>query len=799
MHGLRNDFLCAIRSLKQHAGFWLIAVVTLALGIGANVSIFSVFNGVLLKPLPYPAPDRIVHCFTSHIERKGEFSNSAHDFADWRQLNQCFESIASYRSIDLNYSGTDQPIRFQGSLVSPGFTRVLGVAPSLGRAFIQEEEQQGKHRVVLLSHKTWNGTFGADPNIIGRTLTFNQEPYQVIGIMPEGFGFPTLEVDMWTPLTLDLSPDTRGNHYLRSIARLKPGVSLPQAQSEMDAISRDLQQRFPETNAMSGVKLVSMYERLTRDIRPALLVLLAAAIAVLLIACANIANLQLARMTARSREIAVRLAVGASRWQLLRLFLVESWLLTLPGGLLGLLLAVLGTPYILKIDPTNIPRVAEIGLDWRVLAFAIGLTVVTGLGFGITPIFQAFEDNVGEKLKSRGEGGGHLTWRYVRNTIVVAQVALALVLLLGAGLFLRSFLSLQQTQLGFNPTGILTARVTIPTARYKEYVSRETFFRSVMREVEAFPNLQSAAAVSELPLTGARTATTFQFLNLAGSDPTQSQQTDYRVVTPNYFKTMEIQFLQGRDLTDRDSAKAPGAVVVNETFVSQFLRGEEPLGKKLTFDDPQKSFEIVGVVRTIKHDGALEDTLPEVYMSLQQQPVTSMFLVLRSSNPSSLSSLLQPAVSRVDKDVPVHNVRTLASRLGEYLAPYELNALLTGIFGSVALALAAIGIFGVMNYVVSQRIHEIGIRMALGAQQPDVIWMILLQGLKLAGFGIAIGLALALASLRLLDKLLYGVSPTDSTTFAVVAITFLGIATLACFIPARWASKVDPLVALRYE
>ncbi|HNC42608.1 MAG TPA: ABC transporter permease, partial [Acidobacteriota bacterium] len=376
MHGLRNDFWCAIRSLKQQAGFWLIAVVTFALGIGANVSIFSVFNGVLLKPLPYPAPDRIVHCFTSHLERKGEFSNSAHDFADWRQLNQCFDSMASYRSIDLNYSGADQPIRFQGSLVSPGFTRVLGVSPSLGRTFTQEEEQSGKHQVVLLSHKTWKGAFGADPNIIGRTLTLNQEPYQVIGIMPEGFGFPTPEVEVWTPLTLDLSPDTRGNHYLRSIARLKPGVSLLQAQSEMDAISMDLQQRFPETNAMSGVKLVSMYERLTRDIRPALLVLLAAAIAVLLIACANIANLQLARMTARSREIAVRLAVGASRWQLLRLFLVESWLLTLPGGVLGIVLAVLGTPYILKIDPTNIPRVAEIGLDWRVLAFAIGLTVV---------------------------------------------------------------------------------------------------------------------------------------------------------------------------------------------------------------------------------------------------------------------------------------------------------------------------------------------------------------------------------------------------------------------------------------
>ncbi|HXN17868.1 MAG TPA: ABC transporter permease [Candidatus Binatus sp.] len=813
MGTLMQDMRYGIRMLAKNPGFAFIAVLTLALGIGANTAIFSVVNAELLRPLPFRDSGRLVSVATANSRmHSSNGSTSYPDFMDWRSQNPVFEKMAAYTGATFTLTGQVNPAHLEGASVSSDTFDLLGVSPELGRTF-QPGEDEPNHHVVVISDRLWKQQFGGDPGIVGRTITLDNSGYTVVGVMPANFRYPLQRepAAIWSTLsplneTTDNSPPMvqhRGAHFLTCIARLKPGVTLAQAQAAMDVIASSLSKQYPETNKYMSVHLSSEQERLTGPIRPALLVMMIAVGLVLLIACVNVANLLLARATTRGREIAIRTAMGAGRIRVLRQLLTESLLLAIVAGIFGAALAVWGSDVLVRWSPENLPRVGEIHIDGWALAFTAGLSLLTGILFGLAPALQSTHSNIVEALK---EGSLSMTAgrsrHGLRSSLVIVEMALALILLVSAGLLIRSLIRLQDVNPGFDPHKVMTASLDLPDAKYSDPKKAE-FFRELIPQLEAIPGVQSAAAVFPLPMSGDEIRTSFQIEGrpVAKSD---ESHTSIRAVTPNYFGTMRIPLLQGREFTERDDSKATKVLIVNQAFAQQFFPGENPIGKHILAgvanagEPPMR--EIIGVVGNVKFEDLTTEFSPESYIPYGQLQFGSVTIVVRSSkDPEGLAKPIASVVQSLDKDLPTYSPKTVEQYLDGTIAVPRFNTFLLAIFAALAMILTAVGLYGVISYTVAQRTHEIGIRMALGAQPGDMMRLVVSQGMTLALFGVAVGLVAALGLTRFLSSLLFGVSSTDPVSFAAVVAMLFAVVLLACYIPARRAMRVDPMVALRYE
>ena len=806
MGTLWQDVRYGARMLAKRKGFTLVAVSALALGVGANTAIFSVVNAVVLRPLPFADPDRLVKIYVTDARRGvTKYPASYLNFADWRAQNTSFEAIAAHASTGAAVRVGELPESVEGVYVSADLFRALGARPLMGRALLPEDEAPGS-RVVVVSHEMWRKRFNSDPGIVGRQVAFDGEPTTVVGVMPEGFRFPVEVVgpEYWQPLDPKSEANLeRGQNYLSVFGRLKPGVTPAQAQAEMATIAARLEQQHAEENAGRGVNLVPLHEDIVGDVRPALLVLLGAVGCVLLIACANVANLTLARAASRSREIAVRSALGASRWRVARQLLTESLLLSLVGGLAGLLLALWGVEALAAAIPADIPRAAEIGIDPAVLLFTLGVALLTGVVFGLAPALRASKSDLNESLKegSRGSTEGFRGNR-LRGLLVVFEVALSLVLLVGAGLLIRSFFELRAVRPGFDPQNLLTAGIGLPPNKYGDEASQAAFFKQVLERVAHLPGVKSVGGIEPLPMSGNNWSTAVTVDGRPAPPPGQRQRTQTRVVSPDYFRAMGIPLLRGRFITEQDTAESPKVVVVSESFARQVFPGEEAVGKRVKPTlAPNFMAEIVGVVGDVKHGALDEAVTPELYASYRQAPQPFLALVVRAEPAvtAGLTNSVREAVLQVDPNQPLYNVKTMEELLSDSVARRRFNMALLAVFAGIALALAAVGVFGVMSYSVTRRTHEIGIRVALGAQRRDVVRLIVGQGMALVGAGVALGLACALALSRLIAGLLYGVSASDPVIYSAVALTLAAVALAACYLPARRATRVDPMIALRHE
>jgi putative ABC transport system permease protein len=806
MQTLIQDVRYGARMLLKRSGFTIAAALTLALGIGANSAIFSVVNAVLLRPLPFAEPDRLVYAEAADLRdgTKGG-SISPPDFLDYRERNHVFEHFAAFQT--LSFTITDEasePERITSARVSSDFFETLGVAPIAGgRAFLADEEQEGHNGVILISYGLWRRRFGADPKIVGKTLLLNGQSATIIGVMPEEFQFPR-ETELWTPIAFKTPQmSVRRTHFLQAIGRLKPNVTFDQAQTEMTSIARQLEKQYPETNTDYGIGLTRLPERLVGEMRQSLLLLVAAVGFVLLIACANVANLQLARGASRYREIAVRAALGASRGRVVRQLLTENILLALLGGILGLLLAIWSVDLLVAFSPENVPRVKEINIDWRVIAFTLVISLVTGALFGLIPALAASKPNLTATLKEGSRGAMGMGRQRLRSILVITEVALSLILLIGAGLLIKSFLRLSQVDPGFKPTNVLTMQLALTRPKYPEESQRVNFFQQLIARIEALPGVQAAGIVSELPLSGQENDT---FFTIEGKPQVAfgslENDANIRIVSPDYFRAIGVPLIKGRLFTDRDKTEAAKVIIVNERFVSRYLPGEDPIGKRLTIDFGKPwTGEIAGVIGSIRHSSlAQQEPSAEMYVNYAQTPPFAMNLVVRAAgDPAHLTNAIRRELQSLDKDVPIYNVKTMEQRFSESAAQPRFRTLLLGLFALVALILASIGIYGVISYSVAQRTHEIGLRVALGAQTGDVLRLVIGQGIRLVIIGAALGLVGAIAVTRLMSSLLFGVTATDPMTFAGVSFLLGTVALLACYLPARRAMKVDPMIALRYE
>jgi putative ABC transport system permease protein len=795
-----QDVRYGLRSLRKKPGFTVTAIIALALGIGANTAIFSVINGVLLRSLAYRDPGSIVMVWEKSL-RGGRAQNSVSpaNFLDWKKQSSSFAQIAASWDTRLNLTSGGEPEEIQVQKVSADFFAVLGVQPELGRAFVREEETPNTGPVVILGHDLWQRRFAGNPGIIGQTVTMSGRNCTVVGIMPAGFYFLNTQIKAWLPLQLDPTTEWRkSGRFLRSVARLKPGVTLQQAQAEVDAIGKRLEIAYPDYNKGWGVNLVPMHEQIVGDIRPVLLVLVAAVAFVLLIACANVANLLLSRAASRQKELALRAALGADRMRLIRQLLTESVVLALMGGVVGVLLAYWGIQLLVAFAPDNIPRLHEITIDPRVLGFTFGISLLTGLLFGLVPALQSSRPDLNDALKegARGSSSGH---RMVRNLFVVAEMALALVLLIGAGLMLRSFSQLHQVKTGFETENVLTMRVQLPNAKYGEPPQRADFFKRAEERLAALPGVKSVGAISYLPLTGPASSTSF---NVATKPlpPSESPGTEVRPITPGYFTAMGIPLLKGRAFNERDGANSR-VLIINETLARKFFPGQNPIGQQLIVNwEPQVADEIIGVVGDIKETALEQEPNPAVYWPHAREPYPFMNFVIRSAiDPATLSAAAAREIHALDPDQPVADVRTLDQIVAKSIARPRFNAVLLVIFAGVALVLASVGIYGVMNYSATQRTQEIGIRMALGAKPGDILRLVVGHGMKLTAAGIVIGVIASLALTRVISNLLFGITATDLPTFLGVSAVLTSVALLANYIPARRATRVNPVVALRYE
>jgi len=811
MNTLWQDLRYGVRILLKKPGFTLIAVITLALGIGANTAIFGVVNGVLLRPLPYPDADRLVMVW-GKLPGHGlnKLGASPPEFSDYREQNSVFSSIACYASLGFNLTGTGEPERITGTFVSPGIFALLKIEPISGRGFLPEEDQPDHDQVVVLSYGLWQRRFSGNANVIGQSMTLNGRSHTIVGVMPAGFQFPDATTDVWKPMSFtadDLSENQRGSHYLSVLARLGPGVTPPQAQTEIEAIAHRMQQEHPglyEENSGWGATLVGLREDLVGDVRPALLVLLGAVGCVLLIACANVANLLLARALTRQREMAIRSALGASRWRVMRQLLTESWLLALAGGGLGALLAVWVTDWLVSLSPVEIPRLAEVRIDARVLGFTFAVSLLTGLLFGVAPAWQASQLNLNESLKESGKSTENRRSRRLRGALVAGEIAMASVLLVGSGLMLKSLYRLQHVEPGFNPENVLTMRLALPQSKYSEPPRQRAFFEQLLSKIELLPGVRDVGAVNFLPLSGTGNRRNFSI----EGQPEPKLNLEFRMASPHYFRTLGIQLREGRFFDERDREDAPRVAIINETLARLFFPNEDPLGKRLKLGDVSSPFPwltIAGLVRDVKHGGPEAETPPEMYVPYLQPllpnwNVPAMFVAIRAdAEPLSLVAPVRNKVQELDPEQPIYSVTTMEQLLAGVTAPRRFNTLLLAAFASLALLLTVIGIYGVMAYVVTQRTREVGIRMALGASRRDVLKLVIGQGTVLIGTGSAIGVIGSLALTRVMSGLLFGVTSTDPFILAAVPLLLAGVALGACFVPARRATKVDPMVALRYE
>jgi len=802
MKSLLQDVRYGLRRLSKSPGFTIVAAGALALGIGANTAIFSVVNAVLLRPLPYPAPDELVQVWeTRPRQNMASVEASPNEFLAWAAEGRSFRHLAAVDFANYNLTGRGEPERVTAALVSAEYFPAFGVAPAAGRAFLAEEDQPGKENVVVLTHDFWQTRFGGDPSVLDQTVSLDGAACAVVGIMPRGFRLPQ-DAKLARPIAFAPEARTRaGSHYLQVFGRLAGGVTREQAGAELSGIAARLEQTFASTNAGHGVVLVPLREQLVGDVRPALLVLLGAVGLVLLIACANLANLLLARAEGRRKEVAVRAALGASRWRIVRQLLAESVLLAAAGGGLGLLLAVWGVDLLVSLDPAGVQRVGEVALDAGVLAFTVALSLATGLVFGLAPALQASKTDFVETLKEGGRSStGPARAGRLRGALVVSEVALTLVLLVGAGLLVKSFARLLDVDPGLDPRGVLTLDLSLPPAKYAERRQVAAFYERLLGEVAALPGVEVAGAVSVLPLGGDDNS---NFVEIEGRPPLapgQALRAGRRNASPDYFRALRVPLKSGRALAPSDAADAPPAAVINEAMARAFFPGEDPVGKRLRTGDNNPWVTIVGVVGDVRHRGLDVDTRPEMFFPHAQSPSRQMSLVVRSGgDPLALVGAVRERVRAVDKDQPVGNVKTMEAWVAESVASRRFAVLLLAAFALVAAGLAAVGIYGVVSYGVAQRTHELGLRLALGAQRSDVLRLVIRQGMKMTLVGAAVGLAAALALTRLMAGLLYGVSATDPLVFAGVALLLVAVALLACYVPARRATRVDPMVALRHE
>jgi putative ABC transport system permease protein len=800
---LLQDLRYSSRMLLKHPGFTLIAVLTLGMGIGANTAIFSIVNAVLLRPFPYKAPEQLV----TVGEGVAGGSVSYPNFVDWREQSTAFESVSAVRENEnYNLSGTGEPERLQGRLVSAGFLNLLGAQPVLGRDLLPEDDRPGATPAVIISYGLWSRRFGNDPGIVGKQITLNNQSYTIIGVTSQDFQYG-LEADVSFPIGLSAERFRKrgADPGINVLARLKPNVSQQQAETESNVIYARLEKQYPDSNTGRRVYLMSLHENFVGSVRQPLLILLGAVGLVLLIACANVANLLLVRASARKREMSVRVALGASRSRIIRQLLTESFMLAMIGAVLGILLAYWGTSFIAHQLPDGIPRLAEANVDVRVLAFTFAVSVITGILFGLAPALQASRLNLTDALKEgdRGSSGGR---QHVRSLLVVCEVALTLTLLVGAGLLIQSFRRVLQVDPGFRPQNLLTMQVSVNNPDGQQVAN---FFQQLQENVRRLPGVKSVAVSNGLPLGVANHPIfiiTGRPLPEKGREPAGIRYT----VSPDYFQTMGIELLKGRLFNQLDKPDTPAVVIIDEALAQQHFQNEDPIGKHLaqsTSGTP--SYEIVGVVRHVEHDNldGQATRTPQFYLNFNQIPPERLpgftrrinLLTRTDVDPSSLAPAVRSQILSLNKDQAVFNVRTMERIVGQSVAPRRFSMLLLTAFAFVALALASIGIYGMMSYAVAQRTREIGLRMTLGAQRGNVLRMVIGQGMKLAFAGVALGLVASLALTRTMKTLLFGVSATDPLTFVSLAMLLSLVALLACWVPARRATKVDPMVALRYE
>jgi putative ABC transport system permease protein len=809
MQSFWQDVRYGLRVLRRNSALSAVAVIALALGIGANSAIFSVVNAVLLRPLPYRDAERIIA--VQEISKDGRrIQVTPANFLDWRAQNTVFEHLAAILTRTSNLAGAGEAERINLAMASANFFEVFGVRPQQGRLFVPEDEQAGHAPIVVISDALWQRRFGRE-ELVGKPITLDGKSYTVAGIAPAGFQYPD-KTDAWLP-PIRLAPSlneqqdvtrVRGFGFLSAVGLLKPGVPLSQASSEMEAITARLREQYPETNNNRFNRVVSLHTHLVGDTSKVLWLLLGAVCFVLLIACANVANLLLARATSRQKEMAIRAALGASRIRVIRQLLTESSMLALVGGAFGLLLALWGIELMTKLLPKDFPRIESIHLDYAVLGFTLAVSLLTGIVFGLAPALHVSSIDIHESLKesSRGASGGGRRNR-LRNLLVISEVALCFVLLIGAGLLFRSFLELQSVNKGFTSERVLTMRLTPSGERFKEDAQYVSFYRQVLDRITAIGGVESAGLINMLPL-GKGPTTAIRVEGRPVTPPDQWPGVNYRSVSPDYFRALDIPIVQGRAFNERDNDSVPLVVIINQASAERDFAGENPLGKRINMGGSNNGkpiwFEIVGVVASVRNIELNTEPMPEIYTSYMQDPFGGMSYVIRTTvEPASLAAAVRQSVQEVDREQPVAEIRTMDTIVTDAVTQPRFNLVLLGIFGSIALILSAAGIYGVMSYSVTQRTPEIGIRMALGAQAADVLKMVVGQGMILVAIGIVVGLIASFALTRLMSSLLYGVSATDPMTFVGISVLLAGVALGACFVPALRAAKVDPTEALRYE
>jgi putative ABC transport system permease protein len=813
--GLRPELIAAdvryaFRTLRRNPGFAIVVLLTLALGIGANAAIFSVVNGVLLRPLPYRDADRLM-VIRGDLKRPGlnDIPASAGEYVDYRDRSHAFEQVAAYDTVGFNLTGGGEPERVDGAIVSTTLFSLLGASAQVGRTLVADEDQPGRDDVVVLSHSLWTRRFSANPAIVGQTIPVDGRPAQVVGVMPAAFQFPDRSIEIWKPFLLDaeaLSDNNRGSHGYTALARLKAGISRQQAQADLNAVTAAFKADHPGNYRNGfGATLRPLQEEIVGDTGRPLIVLLGAVAVVLLIACANVANLLLARAASRRKEIALRTALGASRGRLVRQLMTESVLVSAIGGSIGLGLAAWGVDLLITSAPDSIPRIQEVGVDARVAGFTALVSLATGLVFGLVPALRASRAPLNDALKEGGRAGGGVHG-FAGRALVVSEVALSLVLLIAAGLLIHSFTRLQDVAPGFDSSRLLTFRLSLPESRYTTFQKGQSFFDEFFAGLRRSPGVRGVAAINALPFSGLGGSRSFHIEGREEKRPEDQTEEQLRIVTDGYFAAMGIPIVAGREFTDRDALNQPRVAVVNDAMAKKHWPHESPIGKRVSFStDEPHWYEIVGVAGNIKHRALEAADRPELYVPYRQPlfagwTVRPMYVIARTSaDPASTVAIARHEIARVDRDQPISDVRTMDERIGRSLSSRRFSMVLLALFAGLALTLAAVGIYGVVAYAVTERTHEIGVRVALGAQRRDVMAMVVGQGMTMTLVGTAIGVAASAALARLMSSLLFGVSAVDPATFVAIPLLLVAVALAACYVPARRAMRVDPLQALRSE
>ena len=793
-----TDMRYGTRQLLKAPGFTVVAILTLAVGIGASSAIFSVVNGVMLRPLPYPEPERVVRVMEV-LPQYGRFAVAPANFLDWRDRNRVFERIAAYTSGNDTITGSEGPERVPRALVSWDTFELLGVAPTLGRSFRKDEDVPQRNKVIVISHGMWQRRFGSDRDILGRTINISGAPVTIVGVMPAGFYFAGRTTEFWRPIALDATNASRGAHFLAVVARLKRGISLQQADSEMRGIATQLAKQYPDTNADESADTVLLHDLIVGPIRPMLLTLFAAVGVLVLIACANVAHLLLVRASVRERELAIRTAMGAGRGRLVRQMIAESLVLALAGGAAGVLLAYLAIAPIQTLGATSLPRVADITLDRNVLAFAFVVTIATGFVFGVAPAWQAARGGVGAVLKESGRSTGARGHR-IRGLLLVAEVALSLVLLVGATLLIRSFARLTNIDPGFAPEHVLSFQVTLPQTAYPDDPRRDAFFDRLLERLRGTPGVQAAGMIQTLPIA-ADYMLSFSIQGRPPAAPGHELSANFRVASPGYFESLSIPVMRGRTFTAHDTAKSPMVAVVDDAFARRHFPGEDPIGRGIDVGNGTDGFyEIVGVVGNVRHEGLDSSPRPTMYIPYKQDVFSGMVMMVRTQgDPAQFAGTARQVVRDIDPALPAFGIAPLSNVITQSVAQRRFSMLLLGVFAFVAVFLAAVGLYGVVAYAVSQRTQEIGLRMAIGAQRRDVLRLVLGNGMKVALLGVGIGVGAALALSRYIATMLFEIDRFDAPSYATTAAVLLAVSALACYVPARRAMRVDPLVAMRVE